>query len=135
MRHRRPAVRRVTVALAALLAASVLTDPAQAGAPGSMPLSEFLSRANRIPQNAMALVHPQMRPVRREFEAAFGAVIQEQRAAREAGQAPRTCMPNRVNLNPRTLLEQLNAVPAARRNITITQAVREWAAREYPCPD
>ena len=31
------------------------------------------------------------------------------------------------------LLARFNAIPAARRNITVTQALREWMAEEHPC--
>ena len=33
-----------------------------------------------------------------------------------------------------TLLARFNAIPASRRNITVTQAMREWMAEEHPCP-
>ena len=32
------------------------------------------------------------------------------------------------------LLARFNAIPPGRRNITVTQAVREWMAEEHPCP-
>ena len=31
------------------------------------------------------------------------------------------------------LLARFNAIPASRRNITVTQAMREWMAEEHPC--
>lgn len=131
-------IRAMKTTVGALTAVLVLTAAmpaaAQDRAPGAMPLSEFLSRANRIPHNALALAHPQMRPVRREFEAAFGAVRREQHEAREAGRRTGTCIPDRITLDAAELLAQLNAVPASRQGMTTTQALREWAAREYPCP-
>ena len=55
-------------------------------------------------------------------------------AARAAGRRPAACLPERVSVNPDQLLGRLNAIPAARRNISLTQAIREWMAEEHPCP-
>ena len=31
------------------------------------------------------------------------------------------------------ILAAVRAIPAARRNISVTQALREWMAHDYPC--
>jgi hypothetical protein len=38
-------------------------------------------------------------------------------------------------MNPRQLLEYLNAIPQARRQrMTVTDGIRSWMASRYPCP-
>lgn len=107
---------------------------AQSGAQQAAPtLGAFLSRANRIPHNALAMVHPQRGRVQREFEAAFTVVVREQHEAVDAGRPPRTCIPDQFRFNPISVLNELNAIPASRHGMPLTQAVREWAARAYPC--
>ncbi|MEH6666094.1 MAG: hypothetical protein V7678_14680, partial [Brevundimonas sp.] len=69
-----------------------------------------------------------------EVRTATRTVRAEQEAAEAAGRAPRTCMPERVSLDADGLLARFNAIPPARRTITVTQAMREWMAEEHPCP-
>lgn len=69
-----------------------------------------------------------------EINAAFRTVRQEQTDAQAAGRQPAHCMPEKAPVSPDTLLGRFNSIPAARRNISVTQAVREWMADRYPCP-
>lgn len=124
----------ITISAAVAGASQAVPAAAQTGAQQPVPtLGAFLSRANRIPHNALAMVHPQRGRVQREFEAAFLVVAREQHEAEDAGRQPRTCIPERFQFNPISVLNDLNAIPAGRHGMPLTQAVREWAARAYPC--
>jgi hypothetical protein len=68
-----------------------------------------------------------------EFKGATRTVRAEQTAAQAAGRPSATCMPDKVGFSPDQILGRFNAIPAARRNISVTQAMREWMAELYPC--
>jgi hypothetical protein len=62
-------------------------------------------------------------------------VSAEVRDARAAGRQPPACPPERIQMNPRQLLDYLNAIPQARRQrMTPTDGIRSWLASRYPCP-
>ncbi|MFK0299494.1 hypothetical protein ACIQTU_09770 [Brevundimonas sp. NPDC090276] len=119
-------MKKTTLVLA--LAASLWASSASA-----MTVHEFLTSANRIPRNPTALLRSDTRRLMNETKQAFATVRSEQDAARTAGRRPATCMPEKVSLSADALLARFNAIPAARRNISVTQAVREWMAAEHPC--
>ena len=118
-----------TRALALGLAAALFATAVQA-----MPVSEFLSTAAGIPQNPTALLRADARRLMGEFRGAVRTVRTEQAAAQQAGRRPATCMPAKVSLSPDMILNRFNAIPVSRRNISVTQALREWMAERYPCP-
>ena len=99
----------------------------------AMTVQEFLTSANRIPRNPTALLRSDTRRLMNEVKQAFSTVRSDQTAAQAAGRRPATCMPEKVSLSADALLARFNAIPAARRNISVTQAVREWMAAEHPC--
>jgi hypothetical protein len=99
-----------------------------------MTVQQFLTTADGIPRNPTALLRSDTRRLMTEMRASFTAVRAEEQTARTAGRRPATCLPERVSVNPDRLLGRLNAIPAARRNISLTQAIREWMAEEHPCP-
>lgn len=115
-------------AIAAGVAVVLFATAAQA-----MSVQEFLTTASRIPHNPTALLRSDTRRLMGEFQGAFRTIRAEQAAARAAGRAPATCMPEKVSLSPDQILGRFNAIPAARRNISVTQALREWMAERYPC--
>jgi len=117
------------LALAVGLAATLFATAVQA-----MTVQEFLTTASRIPQNPTAMLRSDTRRLISEFEGAVRTVRAEQAAARQAGRKPQTCMPERVSFSPSAILGRFNAIPAARRNISVTQAMREWMAERHPCP-
>ena len=117
------------LALVVGLAATLFATAAQA-----MTVQEFLTTASRIPQNPTAMLRSDTRRLIREFEGAVRTVRAEQVAARQAGRKPPTCMPERVSFSPDAILGRFNSIPASRRNISVTQAMREWMAERHPCP-
>lgn len=100
----------------------------------AMTVQEFLTTASRIPQNPTALLRSDTRRLMTEFRGAMAAVRTDQTQARAAGQRPTTCLPEKVSLSPNDILGRFNAIPASRRSISVTQAVREWMAERHPCP-
>lgn len=120
-------MRKTTLVLAAV--ASLWASSASA-----MTVQEFLTSANRIPRNPTALLRSDTRRLMNEMKQAFSTVRSDQTAAQAAGRRPATCMPEKISLSPDAILNRFNAIPAARRNISVTQAVREWMAAEHPCP-
>lgn len=120
-------MKKATLILA--LAASLWATGASA-----MTVQEFLTSANRIPRNPTALLRSDTRRLMNETKQAFAEVRSEQTTAQAAGRRAATCMPEKVGVSADALLARFNAIPAARRNISVTQAVREWMAEEHPCP-
>lgn len=118
-----------TIALVVGLAATLFATAAQA-----MSVQEFLTAAARIPRNPTALLRSDTRRLKAAVDGAFRTIRTEQAAARQAGRTPATCMPERVSISVDALLARLNAVPAPRRSISVTQAIREWMIEQHPCP-
>ena len=116
------------IGLGVAFAASLLAGAAQA-----MTVQEFLTTAAGIPQNPTALLRADTRRLMGEFRGAMRTVRDEQAAARAAGRTSATCMPDKVGLSPNDILARFRAIPAERRHISVTQAVREWMAEEHPC--
>lgn len=117
---------------AATLAAALclLASAAQA-----MPVSEFLAEAEDIPMNPTALLRSDARRLMGELNGAFETVRDERRAAVAAGRTPAFCPPEgaRMSLSPQDILTRFRSIPANRRHISVTQAVREWMADRFPC--
>ena len=118
-----------------LIALAVVVLAGVAHAQAAMNLDTFVTRANRIPMNPAAMLMPDAHRLKGEAERAFTAVGREIREARAAGRTPPACPPERLDLNPRQLLDYLNAIPQARRpRMTVTDGIRSWLASRYPCP-
>lgn len=117
-----------------IIAAGALALSLLAGAANAMTVQEFLTTANAIPQNPTALLRSDTRRLMSEFRGAIRTVRTEQTQAQAAGRRSATCMPEKIGVSPNAILSRFNAIPQARRNISVTQAVREWMATDYPCP-
>lgn len=118
--------------LIAAVAASLVAGSAAAQSGGT--LESFVARANRIPLNATAMLRPDAHRLKGEAERAFTTVGREIREARAAGRTPPACPPERIDLNPRQLLDFLNGIPQTRRQrMTVTDGIRSWMASRYPC--
>lgn len=121
-----------SILIAALAACLVAGSAAAQSGPT---LESFVTRANRIPLNATAMLRPDAHRLKGEVERAFGAIRGEIRQARAAGQIPPACPPESISLNPRQLLAYLNGIPQARRQrMSVTDGIRAWMASSYPCP-
>lgn len=120
--------------LAAIAAACILV-PAGIALAQARNLDAFVTEANRVPLNPTSALRSDARRLMREANTAFTTVGTEVRTARAAGRTPPACPPERVSVNPRQLLDFLNAIPAARRQrMSPTDGIRAWMASRYPCP-
>lgn len=118
-------VKVVALCLAAVLLAAF--------APG-MTVREFLASADRLPQNATAVLRPEGRRLVDEVSTSVHAIRAEQAADVRAGRRPAYCIPARgTGITPEGLLARLRAIPASRRDITVHQAIREWMVERHPC--
>lgn len=105
-----------------------------AGAVQAMSVDEFLRTAAGIPRNPTAMLRSDTRRLIREIETASKTLKSERESAVAAGRQPGYCPPDgRVSLSAQGILDRFNAIPASRRNISVTQAMREWMADRYPC--
>lgn len=105
-----------------------------ASAQSGMTLDDFVTRANRIPLNATAMLRPDAHRLKGEAERAFRTVGNEIREARTAGRTPPACPPERISLDVRQLLAFLNGIPEPRRQrMTVTEGIRSWMGSRYPC--
>lgn len=115
--------------IAACLAALLLAAFAPA-----MTVREFLATANRLPQNATAVLRPEGRRLVDEVTRSVNAVRAAEAADRAAGRRPAYCIPARgTGITPEGLIARFNAIPPQRRNMTVTQAIREWMVERHPC--
>lgn len=121
---------KTSLALAAVASGLVMASSASA-----MPVREFLEEAEDIPMNASALLRADARRLMGELRGAFRTVATEYRADRDAGRRTAFCPPEgaRMSLGPQEVLTRFRSIPASRRHISVTQAVREWMVERYPC--
>jgi hypothetical protein len=118
------------LALVVGLAATLFATAAEA-----MTVQEFLTAAARIPRNPTALLRADTRRLIAEIRTASETIGNEREAAIAAGRRPAFCPPGgRASVSADALLARFNAIPPARRNISVTQAMREWMAERHPCP-
>ena len=129
----RLASKPVAWSLAASLALA-MTLPATAAQ--AMSVREFLAAAERLPQNATAVLRPEGRRLVNEVTGAVSRLKAEQAADARAGRRPAHCIPARgTGITPQALVARFRALPASRRDISVTQALREWMAERHPCPN
>ncbi|MGV8929910.1 MAG: hypothetical protein ACOH1E_09155 [Brevundimonas sp.] len=119
------------LALVVGLAAALFATAASA-----MSVQEFLATAAGIPRNPTALLRSDTRRLMNEVKGAFATLKRENDSARAAGRTPAWCPPEggRTSVSADALMARLNSIPVARRNISVTQAMREWMVERYPCP-
>ncbi|MFC7380338.1 hypothetical protein [Brevundimonas sp. GCM10030266] len=100
----------------------------------AMTVREFLSIADRLPQNATAALRPDGRRLINEVSTSVHAVKNAQFADERAGRQPDYCIPARgTGITPEALIARFRALPQNRRDITVQQAIREWMIERWPC--
>lgn len=119
----------------ALGAAVALVVMLAATAVQAMSVREFLATAAGIPRNPTALLRSDTRRLLGEIRAVSATLRSENETAVAAGRRPAYCSPERrTSVSADALLARFNAIPESRRDISVTQAMREWMAERYPCP-
>lgn len=120
---------RTLSALGLALMLSLAANTAEA-----MSVREFLSIADRLPQNPTAALMPDGRRLINEVSTSVHAVRNEQAAAVRAGRRPAYCIPPAGSgITPEGLLARFRALPQGRRDIPVVQAIREWMTERWPC--
>ena len=116
-------------ALAPAIALALSANAAEA-----MSVREFLAIADRLPQNASAVLRPEGRRLVDEVSGAVNRIKAEQAAAERAGRIPVHCIPTRgTGITPQGLLARFRGLPSSRRDQSVTEALRQWMAERHPC--
>jgi len=104
-------------------------------AQSQMTVAQFLEAGRDIPRNrAAAMLRSDTRQLIRVATGAVNQVKSEQAAAERAGRRPNHCIPSSgTGITPESLVARFEGMPAPRRNVTVTQAVRDWMTERYPC--
>lgn len=114
--------------------AATLLVATDAGAVQAMTVREFMTTADRIPRNPTAALRADTRRLIRVVREAVTTVKAEQAADVAAGRRPAHCIPDSgTSISAEGLLARFEAIPQARRNISVTQAIREWMTERHPC--
>ena len=122
-------MRPVAAAAVGVIAAVLVSGAAEA-----MTVREFLVIADRLPQNASAVLRADGRRLVNEVTGAVRALKAEQAAALRAGRQPAHCIPPRgTGISARALVTRFRAMPPDQRDVSVTQALREWMAERHPC--
>lgn len=119
--------------LSAVMTVSATATPALAQS--QMTVAQFLEAGRDIPRNrAAAMLRSDTRQLIRVATGAVNQVKSEQAAAERAGRRPNHCIPSSgTGITPESLVARFEGMPAPRRNVTVTQAVRDWMTERYPC--
>lgn len=119
--------------LSAALAVIAFAVPAVAQP--QMTVAQFLEAGADIPRNrAAAIMRSDTRQLIRVATGAVNQIKAEQAAAERAGRRPNHCIPSSgTGITPESLVARFEGMPAHRRNVTVTQAVRDWMSERYPC--
>lgn len=101
----------------------------------SMPLSDFLPRAEALQKKGMmAILSSDLKPVMAEANAAFTAYRQQLEAERAAGHPSSCPLKGKAAVTSDELLKSFKAIPVADRPHTTTQqGVAHLMALKYPC--
>lgn len=126
---------RAYVLFAAPLAALTLLSAAPAAHASDMTVQQFLSLGANVPRNRVAaMLRPETRRLIQEVTGAVSTVKAEQASDVSAGRRPAHCIPpSGTGITPESLVTRFETLPASRRNISVTQAVRDWMIERYPC--
>ncbi len=122
-------MRKVVVALLVALA------PAGALHAQSMPVSDFLARAEALKKKGvMAIVSEDFRVLKAQVQNSGKQLRAEQNEAEKAGRKPPTCMPKKASAGPEELLAHLRSIPPQQRSMSIKAGFAGLIRKKYPCP-
>lgn len=117
-----------------IAAAAFLVLPTAALHAQSMPVSEFLRRADALEKKgALALFSSDLKVLKAEVVNSGKQLRAEHDAALKKGTKPSVCLPEKAKVEREELLAHLRAIPPARRNITVKAAFADLIRRKYPC--
>jgi hypothetical protein len=101
----------------------------------TMPVSEFLARAEALQSKGIAALFSSDIKLLRAQVVNFGKIVRaEEAATRKAGRRPDICMPKKAAVQSDELMAYLKTIPASQRGASIQQAFRGLMKKKYPCP-
>lgn len=120
---------RKTLLIAATVAMLTAATPASAA-----DVATFLAQADRLMHRG-PLAFREMRALMGQIERSNATLRAERQAAERQGRRPAFCPDPARPATPREIFRALQAVPVSQRaNTSVTDALRTFYARRYPCP-
>ena len=118
-----------------IIAIAVAALPLTAATGQSMPLSQFLTKADALEKKgALALFSSDLGLLKREIQNSGKQLRAEQVAAQKAGRKPVACMPAQAAMNSSELLAHFRSIPPQQRGMTVKAALASLMRKKYPCP-
>jgi hypothetical protein len=117
----------------AVMAGAALVLPASAQA---MSVAEFLAKANALKAKGfLAIGSSDIKLLRTEVERASDAYRSDLASAKAAGRAPHSCPPpkGKAKIGSNELMAEFEAIPAAKRNISVKTAFYAMMKKRFPC--
>ncbi len=122
---------KIKIAAAMILAAA----PAAAVQAQSMPVAQFLAKADALQKKGMmAMFSGDIGLLKREIVNSGKELRAEQNAAAKAGRKPATCMPAKVAMNSQELLAHFRSIPPQQRSMPVKAALAGLMRKKHPCP-
>ena len=117
-----------------VLALVLAVAPVTALTAQSMPVSQFLSKADALQKKgALALFSSDIGLLKREVQNSAKQLRAEQVAAQKAGRKPATCMPAKASMTSTELLGHFRSIPPAQRGMNVKAAFASFVNKKYPC--
>lgn len=117
----------------AVMVSAALVLPASAQ---TMSVAEFLAKANALKAKGfLAIGSPDIKLLRTEVERASDAYRSDLASAKAAGRAPHSCPPpkGKAKIGSNELMAEFEAIPAAKRNISVKTAFYAMMKKRFPC--
>ena len=119
---------------AASVAVLALLLPVTAATAQTMPVSQFLAKAEALQKKgAMALFSSDIGVLKKEIQNSGKQLRAEQNAAVKAGRKPATCMPAKATMNSNELLAHFKSIPPQQRDMPVKAAFASLMRKKYPC--
>jgi hypothetical protein len=103
----------------------------------SMPVSEFLAKADALQKKgAMALFSGEIGRLKAEIVNSGKQLRVERAAAEKAGRKPATCIPERgkASVDSNEVLAHFRSIPPGQRGMPVKAAFAGLMRKKYPCP-
>jgi len=103
---------------------------------GAMTVNEFLAKTAALQAKGFsAMLSPDLSLLRNEVKAAATAYRADLDAAQAAHRKPRSCPPpkGQAKVDSNTLMASFQAIPPARRTMSVKEAFYGFMDKRYPC--
>jgi hypothetical protein len=101
-----------------------------------MSVAEFLAKANALKAKGfLAIGSSDIKLLRTEVERASDAYRSDLASAKAAGRAPHSCPPpkGKAKIGSNELMAEFEAIPAAKRNMSVKTAFYAMMKKRFPC--